>query len=205
VLSALLIFFLIVCDTCFSTDSVVTKVYVSSLSAVVPEVGRSLQVNVSVMEVTDLYGWQFTLYYNNTLLNCTEVSEGPFLNSNDETLMSANIANNHNLTHGQLQAYCFLLTGPGGTGVNGSGVLATLNFTAKVEGGPCVLDLCNTMLSNSDEKLIPHQNVDGTVTVIPEFPSMFPVLLAMLVVLVVSVFKRISCDGIAFKGYLDQG
>ena len=88
-LSTLLIFFLIVCDTCFSTDSVVTKVYVSPLSAVVPEVGGSLQVNVSVMEVTDLYGWQFTLYYNNTLLNCTEVSEGPFLKSNDETLVSA--------------------------------------------------------------------------------------------------------------------
>lgn len=84
---------------------------------------------------------------------------------------------------------CLLLTGPDETGVNGIGELATLNFTAKVEGRPYVLDLCNTMLSNSDEKLIPHQNVDGTVTVTPEFPSMFPVLLFMVTVLVVAEDK----------------
>ena len=178
--------FLFICDSCFSSDAVATKVYVNPSLAVVSAVGESLCLNVSITGVTDLYGWQFTLYYNNTLLNCTEVSEGSFLRSNDETFMVAHIENNHNSTHGQLQAYCFLLTGPGGTGVNGTGLLAALNFTAKVEGGPYVLNLCNTILSNSNGEPIPHQTVDGAVTVIPEFPSMFLILLLIVVISVVS-------------------
>lgn len=192
-LPVFLVFFLIACDFCFAADAMVTEIYVSPAAAVVPEVSESLGVNISVMEVTDLYGWQFTLYYNNTLLNCTGVSEGPFLMSGGETIMwEANIENNYNFTHGRLRASCSLRTGPGGTGVNGSGVLATMNFTAKVEGGPCVLDLCDTMLVDSHENLIPHQAVDGTVTVIPEFPSMVYVFFLMVVVFVVAVFKKLN-------------
>jgi len=43
------------------------------------EVLETFQINISVSEVTDLAGWDFKLYYQNSILNATNVTEGLFL------------------------------------------------------------------------------------------------------------------------------
>jgi hypothetical protein len=37
------------------------------------ETGKSFAVNITVTNVTGLYGWQFALYYKSPILNATQV------------------------------------------------------------------------------------------------------------------------------------
>ena len=127
-------------------------------------VGKTVNVTISITDVGNLTAWQFTLYFLNGVLNCTNVAEGPFLKSVNATYFGKTITNNYNNTHGELVAYCTLL---GNTSVaNGSGVLAIVTFNASsVADSP--LHLSDTILcdQNIPPKHIPHTDVDGTVHV----------------------------------------
>jgi uncharacterized repeat protein (TIGR02543 family) len=126
-------------------------------------IGHAVNVDINVTDVANLTSWQFTLYFLNAVLNCTGITEGPFLPTGGGTFFGKTITNNFNSTHGKLVAYSTLL---GTTSVNGSGVLATITFgTLSVGDSP--LHLSDTKLG--DEKIppqpIPHTIIDGSVHV----------------------------------------
>jgi len=168
-------------------NATVTMIYVDPIS-ITSEVGESFSVNVSVVDVHDLYGWGFELYYNNTVLNGTGVAEGSFLKSGGTTFSLMNFTDKYNATHGRLLASCFIVGDV--SGVNGDGVLAIVDFTTEVQGGPCVLKLCDTKLSDSNADPISHQTRDGTVTVIPEFSSFLLLPLFMVATLLAIIVLR---------------
>jgi len=124
----------------------------------------TFNINITVTDVQNLTGWEFKLFYKNAVLNCTGVTQGPFLMTGGSTFMTKQINNNYNSTHGRILAGCALLGQ--NVSANGSGTLTTVTFRA-VGGGDSVLDLVDTKLS--DEKIppqpIPHSAVDGTVHV----------------------------------------
>jgi PKD repeat protein len=128
-------------------------------------VGQICSVNVSIVDVVNLTGWQFKLYFKNSVLNCTGVSEGPFLSTSGSTLFSSTINSAFNSTFGVVSVYCSLK----GANVSssGSGVLATVTFKAIGEANS-PLDLKETELV--DDKFppgtIPHLVIDGTIHVI---------------------------------------
>jgi hypothetical protein len=126
-------------------------------------VGETFSININVTDVTNLTCWEFKLYFRNDVLNCTAVSEGPFLKSVGSTFFNKTILNNYNTTHGQILAYSTLL---GPVSISGSGVIATITFKA-IGVGDTLLDLTDTKLG--DEKIppqpIPHTTTDGTATV----------------------------------------
>jgi uncharacterized repeat protein (TIGR02543 family) len=126
-------------------------------------VAKTLSIDVNVTDVTLLTSWQFTIYFNNSVLNCTGVTEGPFLKSGGGTYFGNNINNNYNSTYGSVQAYSTLL---GNTNVNGSGVLATITFNASAVGDS-PLHLSDTKLGdqNIPPQPITHTTIDGTVHV----------------------------------------
>jgi hypothetical protein len=141
---------------------------VSTILAVDPptltaNVGDTFNVNINVTNVANFTSWQFTLYYLNSVLNCTAAVEGPFLQTGGGTFFGKTITNNYNSTHGRLLAYSTLL---GMTSVNGSGVIAIVTFKAR-GGGNSPLHLADTKLG--DEKIppqpIPHTTADGIVHV----------------------------------------
>jgi PKD repeat protein len=148
--------------TADGTVQVVTmlKVDPSSFNATI---GDNFQINITVIDIANFTAWQFTLYFKNDVLNCTGVSEGPFLKSAGGTFFNKTILNNYNSTHGQILAYSTLL---GPVSVSGSGVIATITFKAK-NCGVTILHLSDTQLA--DEKIppkpIPHKVIDGKVTV----------------------------------------
>jgi len=126
-------------------------------------VGETLAINVTIAEVIDLCGWDFTLYYQNDILNCTGVSEGLFLKSASQTFFNVtDFTDAYNATHGLLRVVCVLL-GPV-PGVNGSGVLAVVTFNA-IALGNTILDLTNTQLRDSKINALAHNTVDGYVEV----------------------------------------
>jgi len=121
-------------------------------------VNQAFQVGISVSGVSDLYGWEFKLGYNTSLLELVRVTEGSFLNSSRDTyFVPKNLSVN-----GYVLAGCTSLKNV--AGASGNGTLATLEFRARTLGS-CTLDLYETKLANSAKQLMEHSESDGTVTV----------------------------------------
>jgi hypothetical protein len=93
------------------------------------KVGQTFAVNITIMEVTGLLGFDFLLSYNTAVLELTSIQEGPFLKSVDPTFMI-------NLTTPGLIWLAVVLYDTQGRiiSANGTGVLATATFKAIGEG-----------------------------------------------------------------------
>jgi len=128
------------------------------------DAGETFKVNVTITEVTNLTGWEFKLFYLNQIVNCTRVTEGPFLKQAGSTFKIFDITDDYNATHGRILAGCTLLGQD--VSASGSGTLATITFEA-ITGGQTPLHLIDTKLG--DEKIppqpIPHVAFGGVVNV----------------------------------------
>jgi hypothetical protein len=116
--------------------------------------GQNFTVNVSVSNVVDLYGWEFYLSWNSSLLDWVSVSEGSFLKSGGNTYFSHYL----NTTDEHLVVDCTLYGQV--PGVNGSGTLATIQFQVR-ESGTCDLNLYDTQLLDSTSRAISHTVQNG--------------------------------------------
>jgi hypothetical protein len=174
-----------------TTNADLTLIRVDPSQTIVPEVGQSFSVNVSVVGANRLAGWSFELYYSNAILNGTEVVEGGFLKSGGNTFMIINFTDNYNDTHGRMSASC-VLTGVEVKGVDGNGVLATVKFKTRINGGPSTLKLSNTKLSDPNASPITHETVDGIITVVPEFS-----LVVVVIFLVIASLSAVRLARIA--------
>jgi len=127
-------------------------------------VGTVFNVNVTISGVSNLYAWEFRVYFLNAIINCTATTEGSFLSSVGSTVFLLNITNNFNSTYGRVLAACTLLGA--GKSASGSGVLATLTFNA-TSNGSSNLDLQETKLSDINSQSIPNTAIGGRVRVGP--------------------------------------
>lgn len=128
-------------------------------------IGEIFQINVTIANVIDLYGWQFQLTYRNDALNATSITEGPFLKKDGASTFfwRVEFTDNYNETHGLIYATCTRTSIE--TGVNGTGVLATITFKVKALVST-ILHLSETKLVDSASPFgnpIPHITVDGEV------------------------------------------
>jgi hypothetical protein len=146
--------------TCLVAILVVVLVYVilsfpsSTVLFVDPQnargtTGQVFTINVTVSNVADLYGWEFKLGWNSSLLDSVSVSEGPFLKSGGNTFFTyfPNTTDEHLVVDCTLEGQV--------PGVNGRGVLTTIQFRVK-ESGTCSLNLYDTQLLDSKGKTIGH-------------------------------------------------
>ena len=130
-----------------------TTIFVSP-ATVNASVGEHFFIYINISDVVDLYGWEFKLGWNASLLEVVSVEEGGFLKSGGETFFSEKINN----TDGYVHLACTLLGDV--SGVNGSGILAIIEFHVKATG-ECVLDLYDTALGDSNLQPIVHVANDG--------------------------------------------
>ncbi len=118
-------------------------------------------MNVSIVDIADLYGWEFKLYYTSMVLNATSLAEGPFLASLGSTYFHViTFTDTFNATHGLIHATC-TLTEPG-SGVDGNGTLATLTFKTK-SPGDTLLYFQDTIVIDSNDNPISHTTQHGIV------------------------------------------
>jgi hypothetical protein len=117
-------------------------------------VGRNFTVNISVLNVVDLYGWEFKLKWDASVLGVVSIVEGPILRSRSSTFFNPQV----NGSEGHLIADCTLVGNV--SGVSGEGTLMTVQFYVK-EIGKCNLNIYDTQLLNSSEGLIAHAVHDG--------------------------------------------
>lgn len=137
-----------------------TRIYLNpSTSTAKP--GGSFTIDVGIADVEGLYGYQFYLKWNASLLNVTKVVEGPFLNAEDayETFFTRKINN----TEGLVRVWCTLQGEPATAAARGSGTLATITFLVKAEGRS-VLELYETELRTYEGLVIPHEVEGGYFT-----------------------------------------
>jgi hypothetical protein len=122
-------------------------------------------VNVTLSNVSDLCGWEFKLWWNNTVLNCTQAEiRVPTTWINHTYEAGKGIQNTFNSTHGKFwKAQAALWPAPP---FNGSMTLVTFTFKA-LNLGTGTMDLEDAMLADSKAHSISKLVSDGTVTVLP--------------------------------------
>lgn len=185
----LLFFLAIALDALVYASS--TRVFLDPADLTVNAVGDSFTVNVSVNNVTNLYSYDFELYYNSTVINGTQIIQGSFLGSG-AFFHVVNFTDHYTPTQGFASVFCALVTNV--SGVTGSGVLATIKFKSLALANSTILHLTDVELLDPHLNLIPHGNVDGTIKVISEFTSLAAVLILIAVSLLgVLVGKQARC------------
>jgi len=134
----LLIFSISVTCIDLATSPAQTNVFIDP-PAKEASVNQTFSVSVSITNATDLFFWEFKLWYTTAHVNATSVKEGPFLKAGDaETYFNIREMNDaYNATHGLVWAIC--KRPAGATGVNGDGVLATVSFEATSLGNSNLL------------------------------------------------------------------
>jgi hypothetical protein len=108
-------------------------------------VGDTFTVDVNVSGVDDLFGFQFDVNFNHSLLSPLGITEGSFL-SQGVSGSTAFLAGTDNGT-GTIEFTLAFLLGPV-AGVSGSGTLATLGFVATGPGS-AALSLSGLLLQDS--------------------------------------------------------
>jgi len=116
---------------------------------------ETFTVNITVEDITNLYGFDFTLRYNASLLTAApSVTPGAFFGS-EYIIWHEEVKNDVGYVWYAVSQDTYE------EAVNGSGTLATISFTVDSLGGT-ILDLWNTKLSDSDGNPIAHEVYDGS-------------------------------------------
>ena len=153
-------------------------------------IGEQFTVNVTLYDVAGLYGWEFKLFWDNTVLSAIDhiVHTPPAWEDYNAYPVGPGIQNDYNDTHSRYYMGLVPLLAPAPT-FNGTTLLVTLTFNVTA-GGSSTLDLQEIKLSDYDVEPIPHQAFDGTVTVIPEFPASVILPLFLVATLVAIILGK---------------
>ena len=176
-----------------------TIVCIDPPSRLIQQVGETFSINISISDVTNLFGYDFILWYNTSLLDCLSV-EWPANHLLTPTLEPTNIfkvktiEDNFNETTGAVRVVTTLTDGE--PPKNGSGVLVKITFNSTTPNGPSLLRLYwpgfvyPVKLSDPNGNPIPCSATDGEVTVIPEFPPLFTIFLLVITTLTIILSKK---------------
>jgi hypothetical protein len=140
-----------------------TPSVVVDLGQIIAFKGEVFTVNVKVTSVTDLLGWEFKLYWNSALLNCTDfVIQTPTEWQGNAHNYGEGLEAGYNATHARLWiAQAANYPAPS---FNGSMTIATLTFQA-LQTGTTPLTLADTKLGNSTGQPMDHADSGGSVSV----------------------------------------
>jgi len=138
--------FLSLTSIIFAQD-IIAKVFLYPSSAK-KIVGSTLSVSVNVANVSNLYGYDFKLYYDTRILDVKNVTEGTFLKSKGSTFFKVKeMKDNYNSTHGRIWMYSTMLSPA--KPASGSGTVAIIEFKG-VKAGTTAINLYDTKFVNSN-------------------------------------------------------
>lgn len=161
--------FLISSSPTVSAASPTTTLFVDPPSITNPALkqGATFSVNVKITDVVNLYGYEFKLQYDTTLLTATEVVVGSFFEPGYEVWKNE-------INDAAGYTWLGVTQSPKeNTGVSGSGTLAVIAFTVDTPG-EFHFSLYDTKLGDTGGQPIPHNIIgahDVAVSRIQVFPS----------------------------------
>jgi len=121
--------------------------------------GSTFDVNITIADVANLYSWMVCLSWDPTVLNATDIQEGPLLNQNGTQATAFDVTYPE---AGTVCVNCTLVSQPIVT-ASGNGTLATIIFSVE-RYGDTLLDLHNTTLLDNNLIEIFHLSEDGYFT-----------------------------------------
>lgn len=134
-----------------------------------PAVGQQFKIEIIVEDVEDLYGWEVELFWDSSLLNCTEeeypiLPEGLDWEDPNNLLLGLGIEQEYNATHGRWYRGLTALpiTAPFPQSFYGTMKLALLTFEVIYQpyyNGSCVFKLSGKLADTACG--IHHRDVDG--------------------------------------------
>jgi Cohesin domain/Dockerin type I domain len=135
-------------------------------SAVATPAGQLVNLDIHVDSVTDLYGWNFDINFDPSILQAISVTEGDFLDSGGSTFFIPgdidNVGGDISFNADSLESAV--------PGVTGSGGLAEVQFMA-IAPGMSPVDLVNLSLLDSQLNPIDADIANGAVTVVTATPE----------------------------------
>jgi hypothetical protein len=128
--------------------------------------GTTATVNVSANSVTNLYGYQYNIQYNQAVVNITSTAnivEGPFLKTGSVTTLCvpSNIS-----TQGLIRNIACTRTGS--TGVSGTGNITKITFALRQDVVPplsAYVRIAGDKLSDINSQPLSHTVSNGTISV----------------------------------------
>jgi hypothetical protein len=126
--------------------------------------GDTVSIEVKATDSEGLFGFQFDLEYDSAILEYVSIEEGLLLNNggaDDTFCVAADVS-----TQGLIDNYACTRLNSGGsvTGVEGTGVLATVTFRS-LSSGTSRMDLTNVKLADTRAQEIEAITSNGIVTV----------------------------------------
>lgn len=148
--------------------AVTTQLYVDPNPRTVGKVGKIFTIDVDVFWVANLYGFEFKLSYNTTLLDAKSITLGSFFPGSPTK--SYVLKNQINDTGGYVWLAVTLLAPE--PAKSGNGILATITFNATYgtiypQTAGCTLHLYDTALSDPAAQPIAHVTADGQYSFTP--------------------------------------
>lgn len=135
-------------------------------SSVASGAGSPLTVSVKVRNVKDLYGYQFTVRFDPSILQADSVAEGAFLKEAGSTWFGSGVLSN---SSGLIKdIYSVLLSAPGGR--DGNGTLASITFK-RISSGDSQIVLEKAILSDSNAQSISAMGADSLTAAPAPLPS----------------------------------
>jgi len=127
-------------------------------------VGDTVTASIIATDAVNLFGFQFNLLYDPGILSFQSSDEGPFLNNNGADSTFCVPVNTE--TSGELKNFACTRLNSGGsvTGVDGTGTLATVTFTA-LSSGTSQLTLTNVKFADTSAESIPADITSASVTI----------------------------------------
>jgi ATP-dependent Zn protease len=132
------------------------------------QIGDTIDVQLTIENVQNLFAWNLNLTWNPTVLNLTNVKEGPFLSNTGSTLFTwSSSISPTSRSQGYIDSVaCTLLEA---TSANGNGILATLSFQV-LSTGVSQLSITGTQLASPSKsgvmQFITATLNSGTITII---------------------------------------
>ena len=118
--------------------------------------GTTFNISINIKDVTDLFGYDFTLKYDTSVLTATSVTIG-------DIFLPGYIKWHEDIDDTVGYVWYAITQSIGEVGVSDDGTLATIEFTVDTSLGETILDLCDTKLSGPppDANPIAHEVYDG--------------------------------------------
>ncbi len=138
--------------------------YVNPASYTAHTLNEEFDIDVIIANVTNLYSFGFKLSYNTTLLDAVNVTVN-FLHEPTQLIK-------REINDSLGRVWVNVTSLPPAQPINGTGVLATITFRATYatvwpETTGCILDLYDTELKDAQDRLIPHEVIDGWYEFVP--------------------------------------
>ena len=159
-------------------------------SVTISEPGETVTVDLNITGAVNLYAYEVKIYYLNSIVNATEAVRPPghFMEPSDpvyQFIPKWEIKNNYNATHGQLWlAFTLLAPEPA---KSGSGILAKITFKGLAIGTtPVTITYPGykypAKLADNTAAPVPNTAQNGTIEVIPEFPTAAITIVTLLAI-----------------------